>query len=490
MSSARRPAVAGASDPLAWSHRPARELVRLAGPITVSTLSYSAMTLSGTILVAQVGADELAGVGLAGVVAFALVCFAMGMLRGVKTVVAQALGAGRADRVDDTLAAGVGFALGLGAAAVVVGWALAPLVAELCASPRAGAFAADYLRLRVVGAPVLLLYCALREARYGEGDATAPMRAAVVGNLVNIGLAAFLVLGAGLGVTGAAAATVVGEAVQLALLAWPMRRRLRRLRWRRAAARVVWQQGAPTGVQFVMEVGAFLLLTAMVARMSSADAAAHQMVLQIVNVSFLPAHALAEAASVLVGQAVGAGRFELVRRVAGQTLAVGAAYAVACLVVLALAGGAIVSAMAGGDRALADTATSLVHVALVFLVADAANVIARGVLRGAGDVRFAAVVGVLTAWTFTPPLAWLLGIHAGLGAAGGWIGLAFEIILGATIFWVRVARGTWRRAAEASRAAVTRAPELDGPGALENDTAAYVSPLGNSFETATQPPLG
>jgi len=73
------------------------------------------------------------------------------------------------------------------------------------------------------------------------------------------------------------------------------------------------------------------------------------------------------------------------------------------------------------------------------------------VLRGASDVRYAAVVGIVTAWLTTPPLAWLLGVTWGLGAVGGWIGLALEILVGATLVWVRVWRGGWRPAAMAAR---------------------------------------
>ena len=96
-------------------------------------------------------------------------------------------------------------------------------------------------------------------------------------------------------------------------------------------------------------------------------------------------------------------------------------------------------------------------VATPFLIADAANVIARGVLRGASDVRYAAVVGIATAWLTTPPLTWLLGVHWELGAVGGWIGLAFEIFVGAGIFWLRVYRGGWRPAAAAARRAMAGA---------------------------------
>ncbi|HEU4730777.1 MAG TPA: MATE family efflux transporter [Kofleriaceae bacterium] len=436
---------------LSWAERPGRELVRLAWPITVSMVSFATMTLTSTAFVAHIGADELAGVGLAGVVGFALMCFGIGLLRGAKTLVSQAVGADRRERIPELLAAAIALALGLGALATVAGHLIAPFLVALSASPRAGHFAAQYLMIRSLGAPVVLLYAALREARYGQGDSRAPMRASLAGNAVNVTLDATLILGLGWGVQGAAIATICGNLTELSFLAWPMRRHLRGLRWRRAAVRDVWAQGVPNGLQFIMEVGSFLILTVMVARMSAVDGAAHQMVLQLVNISFLPAHALAEAAAVLVGQAVGANRDVLVARVARRTLLIGASYAVVCVGVYAVLGGLITGALSAGDAALAARAKMLVHVSLAFLIADAANVIARGVLRGASDVRYAAIVGIATSWLTTPPLTWVLGVVCGLGAVGGWMGLAVEIVVGASLFWLRVARGGWRPAAAAAR---------------------------------------
>jgi MATE family multidrug resistance protein len=221
--------------------------------------------------------------------------------------------------------------------------------------------------------------------------------------------------------------------------------------------REVWAQGLPNGLQFVMEVGSFLILTVIVARMSAIDGAAHQMVLHLVNISFLPAHAIAEAAAVLVGQAVGANQDALVPRVARRALVIGASYASVCVASFAVLGQRITGAMSAGDPALAARAGLLVHVSLGFLIADAANVIARGVLRGSSDVKFAAGVGIATSWLTTPPLTWLLGIGLGLGAAGGWIGLAVEITVGALLFWRRVLRGGWRPAAAAARRAMAGA---------------------------------
>ncbi|HEV8319972.1 MAG TPA: MATE family efflux transporter, partial [Myxococcota bacterium] len=60
---------------LRWESRPFAELLRLAWPIAVSTVSYSVMTLVDTLLVGRLGAASLAGVGLGGTAAFALLCF-------------------------------------------------------------------------------------------------------------------------------------------------------------------------------------------------------------------------------------------------------------------------------------------------------------------------------------------------------------------------------------------------------------------------------
>jgi multidrug resistance protein, MATE family len=436
---------------LNWVERPGRALLRLAWPITISMVSFSAMTLASTAFVAHLGADQLAGVGLAGVIGFAFICFGVGLLRGAKTLVSQAIGANRRDRIPALLGAAIVLGVGLGVAALVAGELTAPFLVHLTKSHAAGQFASQYLAIRSLGAIGVLLYAALRESRYGEGDSRSPMRASLVGNGVNIALDAILILGLDWGVRGAATAAVCGNLCELVVLAVPMHGQLRKIKLSRFALRETFKQGVPNGLQFVMEVGAFLILTLLVARMSAVDAAAHQMVLHLINVSFLPAHALAEAAAVLVGQAVGAGRNDLVPAVARRTLAIGASYSALCCVIIAVFGSTIVYSFAAGDHALGARATTLVHCGLLFMIADAANVIARGVLRGASDVRYAAVVGIITSWVTTPPLAYLFGVHWGLGVVGGWLGLAVEITVGALLFWLRVWRGGWQPAAAAAR---------------------------------------
>ncbi len=175
--------------------------------------------------------------------------------------------------------------------------------------------------------------------------------------------------------------------------------------------------------------------------------ASHQIALQVIHFSFLPAFAVAEAGSVLAGQAVGAGQYALVTRVARGALGITGVYTAAWSLLLTFGSGLLVSGFTP-DAEVVSTATRLLHVAAVFQIFDGANMVARCALRGAGDVRYAAIVGVLTSWLTTPTLAWLLGHYYRLGAFGGWLGLCMEIIVGAAILWWRLERRGWLASAE------------------------------------------
>src|SRR5688572_32353734 len=119
---------------LHWTHAPGRELIRLAWPITFSMLSFATMTLTSTAFVAHIGKDELAGVGLAGVVGFSLVCFGIGLLRGGKTLISQAAGANRHDRIPELVGAALALAIVLAAVALLAGQLTAPFLVAFAAS--------------------------------------------------------------------------------------------------------------------------------------------------------------------------------------------------------------------------------------------------------------------------------------------------------------------------------------------------------------------
>jgi MATE family multidrug resistance protein len=238
-----------------------RELLRLAWPIAVSMVSYAVMTTVDTLFVGHLGAYALAGVGLAGVTAFMLLTFCFGLLRGVKILASQARGAGRDGSVPPIVGAGLIYAAGMGALAIAAGHMIADLLPRFSGSEAAGAAASEYLAIRVLAAPMVLAFVALREGSYGLGDTRGPMRASIAANLANVGLDTLLIYGVGWGVRGAALASVAATAVELAVICKVAPRvELADLRRGAAYLKRVFEVGAPTGFQFLIEVGSFMAL--------------------------------------------------------------------------------------------------------------------------------------------------------------------------------------------------------------------------------------
>jgi MATE family multidrug resistance protein len=410
------------------------------------------LTLADTLFEGRLGPAARAGAGVRGIAFFTTVCFGMGLLRGVKLLISQARGGGAQHRELPALGAGLIFALAFGGVALLLGEGIALFLPLLTESEASGSQAQIYLGVRILSAPALTLYVALREARYGQGDARSPMIASVVGNGVNIVLDAIFILGLDWGVGGAAAATVVAHVIEAVILVraqWGEGFGLRLAGRREFAA--LWQVGFPTGIQFTLEVGSFAMLTLILAGMGDMEVAAHQIALQVIHFGFLPTVAVGEAVSVMSGQAIGARRMRLVRSIAFRGLGVVGIYSLSFTVLLVAFGSTIAAAFTDEPLLLERTATLLL-IAAVFQIADGAQVVARGTLRGTGDVRFAAFWGIVTAWALTPPAAYFLGSVLGWGAVGGWIGLTFEIMVAAAIFWVRLTQNGWLRAARRSRA--------------------------------------
>ncbi|MDQ2647532.1 MAG: MATE family efflux transporter [Myxococcota bacterium] len=444
------PSTTAAPEPVLDERRIFSELVRLSWPIAISVLSYSLMTFVDTYFVARLGAASVGGVGIGGVAAFTTLCFALGVLRAVKVLISQEAGAGRKDSVQAYLGAGLWLAFGFGVASTLLAWPLAKFLPSLSSGP-SGAIAASYLSIRALGTLPVILQTALREARYGIGDSRTPMYGALFANLIHIPLNYLFIFSFGWGVEGAAWSTVSIQVLELAWLArvhYPTGFGLRLARPSHAVH--LLRVGVSTGLEFFLGVSAFSVIVALIARMSEADLAAHQIGIQLIHFAFLPVVAVGEAGSVLAGQAVGSDRDRLVPIVARRALGLAGGYAALCTLLFALGPELLLSGFSAEAR-VREIGVHLLWIAAGFQLFDAVNLVLRAVLRGTGDVRVPTLQAVLSGWALTPTLTWWLGIHHGLGAAGGWLALSADIAFGAAFLSIRTWLGAWRPSASASR---------------------------------------
>lgn len=421
------------------------------------------MTAVDTLFIGHLGPAALAGVAIGSTATFTLLCFGMGLLRSTHITISQAVGAGQKRRVLAYLGAGLLVAVGLGLIIAILGQLVAACSSTFTASAQSAEYAASYIRVRVLGAPLVLAELAISGARYGAGDSRSSMIAVLSANAVNVVLVAWFSLGLHAGVAGVAAATVLSQVVEVYVL-------YRRQRgegfglsaWSSADIRVLIRTGVPLGIERFFDVSAFGLMILLMARMGDHELAAHQVAHQALLFGFMPIMAIGDASTVLIGQAAGAGSLRTVLRVQRAQLAAGLCYsALCCVTYLAIA--PLFAAQFTEDAQVIARAAQLLHIAAIFVWLWPFYSTGQSTLRAIGDVKAASLITVIAAWGCTPLLAAWLGIGLGLGARGGYIGLGIEICLGALAFWWRIhgAGGAWVRNLRRFRAELRKSGSQD-----------------------------
>jgi len=433
-----------------------RELLALAWPIMTAMAGETVMGLVDTKLVGGLGAAALGGVGVAMTVVFLGYMVVFGLMRGVKVCVAHAVGEGHGHRSVRYAQAGIALGLVAGTLFGLCARDVGPLFRIVGIDAALVPYAKSFLAAYTFGAPGSAVVSALVQHRQGVGDARTPMAVGLGGNVVNALLGWALIYGhlglPALGVRGGAYATATSEWLEALVLVTLLVRDARRassharardeLPFARALREVI-ALGLPTGIQFGSEMLAFATFTSVLGSLGAEQIAAHQIALATIRVSFLPGAAVGEAASVLVGQALGRRSLVQADRATRAALIVAMAFMASWGVVFAVAGGWIVRLFTD-DSAVAHVARTLLWIAAAFQVLDAANMVLRSALRGAKDVRIPALIGVAVVWTCIPTAAFVLGRLAGMGSVGGWLGFVAETTLGAVLMARRWRRGAWR----------------------------------------------
>jgi len=434
-----------------------KEILALAAPVVISKLSFTTMGLVDTAMVGRLGASEQGAVGIATTFMFTMYVFGLGLVGVVNTFVAQYHGGGQPRMCGVALGHGLRLAGVIGAITYVAAVMSEPLfeLAGLSADVARHGYA--YLLFRIIGLPGVFFYWTYNAYLEGLGHTRVPMFISLAANVVNVVLDYVLIFGAGpvpaLGVEGAGIATAGSNLFMLACFAVVIHRRgspYRRYGADLVFAPVGWPLvrrmiavGAPMGVQFFLEVGAFLLFSVMVGWVGDEALAAHQVALRLLSVSFMAAWGVSVAATTLVGRHQGERRPDLAMAAGMRTVILTVAYTIAVGAVYVTIPGALVAMFTSFDE-VAALAAPLLYLAGAMQVFDGLNIVSYGALKGAGDTRWPMFVAVGINWLLGVPLVYLFTIVMGLGACGAWTGMGVMLtVQGVAMFW-RFRAGGWR----------------------------------------------
>jgi MATE family multidrug resistance protein len=185
--------------------------------------------------------------------------------------------------------------------------------------------------------------------------------------------------------------------------------------------------GFPAALQRGLEIGVFAMATALIGRLDPVSLAAHQIAINIASVTFMVPLGISSAGAVRVGQALGRRDPEAARRSGWTALFLSSAFMSVAGLTLLLIPRMILRAFTT-DPAVIATGVTLLFIAAIFQLFDGLQVVATGVLRGAGDTRTAVVTNVVGHWLLGLPIGYVLCFELGWGAPGLWVGLSVGLI--------------------------------------------------------------
>ena len=198
--------------------------------------------------------------------------------------------------------------------------------------------------------------------------------------------------------------------------------------------------GAPMGLQHMLMGGAQIVSTLIVAPLGTIAIAAHSLAITVESLCYMPGYGIAEAATTLVGQGIGAGQRLLTRSFAYLSVSLGIAIMTVMGIMMWIFAPELMGIMSPVEEVIA-LGTDVLRIEAWAEPMFAAAIVVNGVFIGAGDTFIPAIMSLASMWAVRLSLAATLAPKYGL--KGVWTAMAIELFFRGSIFLVRLFKGGW-----------------------------------------------
>lgn len=431
------------------------EIWLLAYPAIIMMISHTVMSTIDTLMVSRLGTVELGAVSLGSLLVWTFYSLFNGMIQGTNTFVAQHYGAGEREECTRFTYQGVYLAIVSGVLLYLMSFTGRYLFGVMGPSEQVQVVGNEYLKISMMGGGFFLIYLTFSCFFRGIGDMKTPMRVAIYANIVNVIGDYILIFGKfsfpRMEVRGAATATVIANlAGAVIFLILFLRGKFKTEYKSRLLTAFSWERmwrmihvGFPIGIQFLLDIGSFLVFSAYIGRMGDSQLAANHIAIRIMSFSFMPCYGISIAATSLVGQYIGALDIPSSEKSGYTAIKIGIFYT-AIIATCFLLFSEELARIFSEDPYVVDFSEKILFLAALFQLFDGVGMIASGSLRGAGDTRWPMVAGVLYSWFLFLPLMYVFGGLLEGGVVGAWLGgTVYIIALGITLF-LRFKSGVWK----------------------------------------------
>lgn len=437
-----------------------RELLQIAFPLVISNGSLSLMTVVDRAFLTGLDVHALAASMPAAMLSWTTMSLFLGVVAYSGAFLSQYEGAGRRDRVAATLWQGVllSFCGGFLLLPMIL---LAPRIfAAMGHAPQVQPLEVEYFSWLCPVAIPQMLCTVMSEFFAARRRTVVVMWVNVWISIQNGLLCRVLIFGwgswPGMGIAGAAMATVSSSCTGAILLAFFVRQEARRhgypfwatmgIDW--SLLRRMLRYGLPNGIQYLLDIGAFMYFLVLIGRLGTTEQAASNLAFTLNSLVFIPMLGMGTAVLTLVGRRVGEGMAPLAARTVWKAFGLSSAFLLAASAIFLAIPDLMLSPLLSGDEKHQFTEIRPIVIDLLRFVAlytffDGASVIFGAAIRGAGDTWFSLTLSVLGGWLLMVlPTMWLVE-HGGDIYACWWACSIYIIVL-AFAFLARFLQGRWK----------------------------------------------
>lgn len=438
-------------------------------PAVLANASAMVMNVIDAAMVGQLGADDSASVGLMGTTSWLFEGVLSAFAAGYAVQVAHLLGAKRNADARQTVRQAIVVCLGFSLLLAGIGLLLCrPLPVWLGAEPHIREHATIYFGTFMLFVPFFMIDIVASSMLRSSGNMRIPSILNILMCVLDVIFNFFLIFptrevlilgqnltipGAGLGVMGAALGTASAGLVISLLMAYYLVFRSNELRLTldRGSFKPTWNTftkaikiSTPMGLQHIMMCSASIVITGIVAPLGSIALAANSFGITAESLCYMSGYGIADAATTLIGQSLGAGRKRLTRSFAWITVLSGMTIMGMMAVLMYVFAPELMGIMSPVPEVV-ELGARCLRVEAWAEPLFAAAIISYGVFVGAGYTLVPCGINLVSMWIVRLGLSALLVTSMGL--YGVWLAMAIELCFRGTIYLLWLSSKRWMKKA-------------------------------------------
>ena len=427
-----------------------RLIIEMSIPSMLAQLSSVLMFFIDAAMVGSLGARQSASIGLVESTTWLFGGLLSAASMGFSVQVAHCFGAGNFERARRVLRQGIVCTLIFSTTLMLTAIAIhSRLPFWLGGGADIAADASMYFLIFSLALPMLQMSSLAGSMLKCSGNMRIPSMLNIMMCALDVAFNYIFIFVIGLGVAGAAVGTLMAITVTACMMMYFMifrpgelslKGRPGSFRPTADCVKAAFKIGAPMSLQQILMGSAQIVSTAIVAPLGNISIAANTFAITGESICYMPGYGIAEAATTLVGQGLGAGRRMLTRSFARLSVALGMTVMTLMAVLMFVFAPEMMAIMTPVEdiRALGTAALRIEAFAEPMF---AAAIVCYGVFVGAGDTLKPAIMNLASMWAVRLSAAAILAPHYGL--RGVWVAMATELIFRGAIFLIRLFKGGW-----------------------------------------------